>query len=277
MDDHDPSGRPRKPDSGNRTKTAGGVLVGLALLAAKFKGALLLLLNFKWLFLGSKLLLSFGSMFVSVLLYAALFGGWKIAIVFVLMILVHELGHYLTWRNFGVPVNLPMFLPGLGAFVSSAGGTPAQNMAAAIAGPLFGIGAATVCWVYGLETGQRFWIACAYIGYFLNFFNLMPIPMLDGGAIAGAIDARLWFVGVPILIAFMVVFGVSPFSLIILLLIAFNAVPRLIALWRGEIDPRGSGLSGLQRTIGGIAYLGLILLGIAGAAATHVAPGPGPG
>lgn len=253
-------------------KTAGGVLVGLGLLLAKFKGALALLLSFKWLFLGSKILLSFGSMFVSVLLYAALFGGWKIAIVFVAMILVHELGHYLTWRNFGVAVNLPMFIPGLGAFVSSHGGTPAQNLAAALAGPLFGILAATVCWVYGLETGDRFWIACAYIGFFLNFLNLMPIPMLDGGAISGALDARLWYLGIPLFIAFIVLTRASVFSILFVILIAVSAVPRWIALWRGEIDPRASGLTPLQRTIGGVAYLGLVLLGVAGAAATHLAP-----
>jgi len=258
-------------DASRRAQGAGGILIGLGLLAAKFKTALLLLVNLKWLFLGPKLLLSFGSMFLSVWLYALLFGGWKIGIVFVLMILVHELGHYLTWRNFGVPVNLPMFVPGLGAFVSSRGGTPAQNMAAAIAGPLFGIMAATVCWFYGLRTGDQFWIACAYIGYLINFFNLMPIPMLDGGAIAGALDARLWFVGIPIFVAFMVFVGPSVFSVLFIILIAVFALPRWIALWRGQIDPRGSGLSGIQRTLGGLAYLGLILLGVAGAAATHLA------
>jgi Zn-dependent protease len=250
----------------------GSILVGLGLFAAKFKALLVLLFSFKWLFLGSKLLLSFGSAFVSVWLYAVLFGGWKIAIVFVLMILVHELGHYLTWRNFGVPVNLPMFVPGLGAFVASKGGTPAQNLAAAIAGPLFGVGAATVCWAYGLESGERFWIACAYIGYFLNFFNLMPIPMLDGGAIAGAIDARLWYLGVPIFIAFMFYFGLTIFSVIFVVLILITAVPRLLALWRGQIDPRASGLTPTQRTLGGFAYLGLALLAVAGAAATHIQP-----
>ena len=277
MHDHDPPEPPlnapaERPTPGRRARTAGGVLIGLGLLAAKFKTALLLLLNVKWLFLGSKVLLSFGSMFFSVVLYAAVFGGWKIAIVFVLMILVHELGHYLTWRNLGVPVNLPMFIPGLGAFVSSHGGTPAQNLAAAIAGPLFGIAAATACWLYGLQTGQHFWIACAYIGFFINFFNLMPIPMLDGGAIAGALDARLWFLGIPIFLVYMFLVGVSPFGVIILVLIAFNAVPRWIALWRGQIDPRGVQLTGFQRAAGGLAYLGLILLGIAGAAATNAAP-----
>ncbi|HEY4441162.1 MAG TPA: site-2 protease family protein [Candidatus Elarobacter sp.] len=263
---------PPRPKNGRKAQGLGGILVGLALIAAKFKTALLVLLNLKWVLVGLKFLPSFASIVLSLLLYAALFGGWKIAIVFVLMILVHELGHYLTWRNFGVQTNLPMFIPGLGAFVASRGGTPGQNLAASIAGPAFGILAATVCWVYGLETGQRFWIACAYIGYFLNLFNLMPIPMLDGGAIAGALDARLWFLGIPIFIAFMFFVGPSVFSVLFLVLIAFTAIPRWIALWRGQIDPRGSGLTGMQRTMGGVAYLGLLLLAVAGAAGTHIDP-----
>jgi len=112
---------------------AGGILVALGLAAAKFKTLLALALSFKWLLIGPKLL-SVGSMFLSVWLYAELFGGWKIGIVFVLMILVHELGHYFTWRNYGVKASLPMFIPGFGAFVSApATGTPAQNTAAAMA------------------------------------------------------------------------------------------------------------------------------------------------
>jgi len=82
----------------------GGILVALGLAAAKFKTLLVVLFSFKWLVLAPKLLLSFGSMFLSVWLYAQWFGGWKIGIVFVLMILVHELGHYLASRWRGVYV-----------------------------------------------------------------------------------------------------------------------------------------------------------------------------
>ena len=117
-DDED---RLRQPRSGKGARNAaGGIAVGLAVLAAKAKALLALVLSFKWLFLGSKLVLSFGSMFLSIAIYAGLFGGLKIAVVFVLMILVHELGHYLTLRNFGVPVRLPLFIPLFGAFVMGA-------------------------------------------------------------------------------------------------------------------------------------------------------------
>ncbi len=269
-----PSDGPRRAGRG----ALGGILVTLGVLAAKFKAIATLLLSFKWLFLGSKLLLSFGSIFLSVWLYAVLFGGLKIAIVFVLMILVHELGHFITWRNFGVAARLPVFIPGLGAFVAAPGGTPAQNAAAAIAGPLFGLAAAVVCWGYGVQTHEPFWIAAAYIGFFLNAFNLMPLPMLDGGAIAGAIDARLWYLGLPLFLVW-VFLSPSAFSIIFLLLAGFYAVPRLLALHRGQIDPRGSGLTPGQRTAAAVAYFALALFAIAGAwatmAQTHALTGVG--
>ncbi|HTW85326.1 MAG TPA: site-2 protease family protein [Candidatus Sulfotelmatobacter sp.] len=265
--------QPRQGKQGGAARTAGGAVLGLAALVAKFfaaiKAGLLALGGLKFLIFVPKLI-SFGSLFASILLYAALFGGWKIAIVFVAMILVHELGHYFTWRNFGVPARLPVFIPGLGAFTAAPGGTPAQNVAAAIAGPIFGIGAATVCWIYGLETGERFWIACAYIGFFLNFFNLIPLPPFDGGAIAGAIDARLWYVGIPLFALFMIFFAHSAFSLIFLVLIGFAAYPRLRALWHGQIDPRASGLTPRQRLWTGIAYFATGLIALAGASATIV-------
>ncbi len=194
MQDHDPLLQPRqpKPSNGRRgMRTAGGILAALAVAATKIKVALAGLFALKWLFLGSKLLLSFGSIFLSLGFYALLFGGWKIAIVFVLMILVHELGHLLTFRNFGIPASLPVFIPGLGAFVSSPmSADPAKNAIAALMGPVFGVLAAAACWAYGLATHEQFWIACAYIGFFLNVFNLLPVFPFDGGRVAGAIDGR---------------------------------------------------------------------------------------
>jgi membrane-associated protease RseP (regulator of RpoE activity) len=262
-----PTTRKKRPDG----RAAGGILVTLGVLAVKFKVLLTGLLSLKWLIFAPKLLFSFGSMFLSVWLYATWFGGWKIGIVFVALIVVHELGHYVTLRNFGLSPNLPMFIPGFGAFVSAPNfGTPAQSVTSSIAGPAFGAAAAAICWAYGAVTHEPFWLVCAYIGFFLNFINLLPIPMLDGGAIAGAIDARLWFVGVPLFLGLMLFVGVTAFSVIFLLVVAVVAVPRLIALWRGELDPRASGLTPVQRTAAGIAYLGLILLTLAGAAVTHI-------
>jgi Zn-dependent protease len=275
MQDDERLRQPRQREQRGRG-VAGGIVVALGLLLAKFKAVLAILLSFKWLVFGSKFLLSFGSMFLSVWVYALAFGGLKIAIVFVLMILVHELGHYLTWRNFGVPARLPFFIPLIGAAVTTPrGGTPAQNVAATIAGPLFGIGAAAACWGYGISTHQHFWVAAAYIGFFLNFFNLMPIPMLDGGSIAGAIDARLWFLGIPLFLAWIFFAHFSVFSILFLVIILIYALPQVVAVWQGRVNPRASGLTTSQRVATALAYFALALIAIGGAYATSHIPGLG--
>jgi Zn-dependent protease len=278
MHDDDRLEQPKVTKERRGRGAIGGILVALGLAAAKFKVILGVLAGAKWLFLAPKLLLSFGSMFLSVWLYALWFGGWKIAVVFVLMILVHEMGHFVTWRNYGVKASLPTFIPGFGAFVSAPPtGTPAQNVAAALAGPLFGIAAAAVCWIYAavigepsLQPRERFWTGCAYIGFFLNLFNLIPTPPFDGGAVAGAIDARLWLVGIVLLGAWVLFFSHTVFGVVILILMLITAVPRVIRIYRGLEDPRASGLVPVQRWLTLAAYLALIFVAIAGAAATHV-------
>ncbi len=252
-------------------RAAGGILVGLGIAAAKFKAVLALLFTFKWLFLAPKLLLSFGSIFLSIWFYALVF-GWKLGVVFVLLILVHEMGHLLTFRNFGIPVSLPYFIPGLGAFVNSPlTGSPAQNAVGAIMGPVFGVAAAAVCWAYGASTNEPFWIVCAYLGFFLNLFNLIPALPLDGGRVVGVIDNRLYLVGAALLVAWIVFYRhFSVFTILILVYVLASSVPRGIAAWRGQADPRAGLASRGQRITIGLAYLALLAITVAGVAATHI-------
>ncbi|HEY0384276.1 MAG TPA: site-2 protease family protein [Candidatus Elarobacter sp.] len=270
MHEEDPFKQPRQRNQ-RRGGAVGGVLVALGLAAVKFKAALVVLLNLKWLILAPKLLLSFGSMFLSIWFYALLF-GWKFGVVFVLLILVHEMGHFLTFRNFGTAVSLPLFIPGLGAFVSSPmTADPARNAIAALMGPVFGVAAAAVCWGYGIATGEPFWIAAAYVGFFLNLFNLIPAFPFDGGRVAGAIDGRIWLVGVALLLGWVVVFRhFTPFTLLILIFVLVSSVPRGIAAWRGQVDPLVQVASAGQRGALAVAYFALIAVAVAGSAATHI-------
>jgi Zn-dependent protease len=229
---------PRPPRKGWRN--AGGAALGVALIAAKFKTILALLLSFKWLLLGGKFLVSFGSIFASIWIYALAF-GWKLGVVFVLLILVHEMGHWVVLRGFGVDVSLPYFIPGLGAFVAQKGLTAngAQDAAAAIAGPAVGIAASAICQGYGIATGNTFWVAAAHIGYLLNLFNLIPVLPLDGGRVAGSIDPRLWMLGLVLFVGYVVSTGLNhPIAWLFLILIGASSIPRAIAAWRGVIDPR---------------------------------------
>src|SRR5690348_9793108 len=75
----------------------------------------ILLITGKWLLALFKLkfLLSLGAF---VAFYWALFGA-KFGIGFAILILVHEMGHFIEIRRRGLPAEMPVFLPGLGAYV----------------------------------------------------------------------------------------------------------------------------------------------------------------
>src|SRR6266581_9218418 len=58
----------------------------------------------------------FGSIFVAVGGYALIW-GWRFGVGFVLLILVHELGHFVEARRQGLHPGLPIFIPFFGAYV----------------------------------------------------------------------------------------------------------------------------------------------------------------
>jgi Zn-dependent protease len=128
--------------------------------------------------------LKFLGLFVSLGGYALIW-GWSFGIGFVLLILVHELGHYLEARRQGLHVSLPVFIPFIGAYVAlrDVPFDPWRNAKVALAGPIFGgLGSLGVL-VAGDLSGSRLLQALAYTGFFLNLFNLIPIGILDGGRI----------------------------------------------------------------------------------------------
>jgi Zn-dependent protease len=257
---------PAKPKAAWRT--IGGAVGTIWLFAAKFKAVLLLLANVKLLLLLPK----FFALFVSLWFYA-LFFGWKFALAFVLLILVHELGHYLTFRNFGIAADLPFFIPMLGAYVARRGPAPSLTIdaIASLAGPVYGLAASGVCYALALNTHEPFWFAVAYTGFFLNAINLLPVPPLDGGGIAAAIDPRLWVLGAVAFLAFVVLFHIWA-GLLFVLLIGIAAVPRLRALFAGYVDPRFAAVSRTARIALAVAYFVTAAIAAGGAAATYFNP-----
>lgn len=251
-------------------RNAGGTAAGIGLLAAKFKTLLAFLLTFKWIFLGGKFLLSFGSIFASIWFYA-LFYGWKLGIVIVLLVLVHEIGHWLAFRAFGTPVSLPYFIPGFAAFVAPKAPppSPAHGAFAALMGPITGMAASGVCFAYGVATNNHFWFAAAYIGFFLNLFQLIPLVPFDGGRVAEIIDARLFWVGLVVFALFLAVIGLhSPFAWLLLLIVGVTALPRIRAALRGEISPVLAATPVRARVSLALGYFMTIAVGAIGAGVT---------
>ena len=56
-----------------------------------------------------------------------------------------------------------------------------------------------------LATGDEFWQALAFTGFFLNLFNLLPVVPLDGGRAMAAMAPWMWFVGLGAMVALLFV------------------------------------------------------------------------
>jgi Zn-dependent protease len=127
----------------------------------------------------------FFAIFIAVGGYALIW-GWRFAIGIVLLILVHELGHYFEARHLGFRPSLPVFIPFLGAYVAIRSDriNPWQHAKIALAGPLLGGIAAGAVFGVGAANGSSLLQALGYTGFLLNLFNMLPIGFLDGGAIA---------------------------------------------------------------------------------------------
>jgi Zn-dependent protease len=132
----------------------------------------------KWLFIVAK----FSTIFIAVAAYALIW-GWKFAIGVVVLILIHETGHFIEAEREGLHPKLPVFIPFLGAYVQYTRGNPWQTARVAIAGPILGGAAAFGCYLIGKSDGSSLMLALAYFGFFLNLFNLVPFGIFDGGAV----------------------------------------------------------------------------------------------
>ncbi|HLM35076.1 MAG TPA: site-2 protease family protein, partial [Gaiellaceae bacterium] len=109
--------------------------------------------------------------------------GWKFALGVIVMIFVHEMGHFVEAARERLHPSWPVFIPFLGAYVKHTRGNPWQTARVAIAGPIFGGVAAAVCLWIGYAIDSRLLQALAYFGFFLNLINLIPLGILDGGAV----------------------------------------------------------------------------------------------
>jgi Zn-dependent protease len=161
-----------QPESENKWAQKLGPVGPLAVLLAK--GKFLLGAIFKL-----KFLLSFVAFFG---FYWAAFGA-KFGVGFAVLILIHEMGHYIDIKRRGLPAEMPVFLPGLGAYVRwQALGVPIETRAeVSLAGPFAGFLASVACAAIWYQTKDPLWAALARSGAWLNVLNLIPIWMLDGG------------------------------------------------------------------------------------------------
>jgi len=151
----------------------------------------------------------FGGAIASMLLFTGLYASlypWQFAIGLVVMIFIHEMGHVIAAKRKGLPVSAPIFIPFLGALIAMKRNPRDAVTEAYIGygGPLLGTVGALGAFILGWALDFPVLYSIAYIGFFLNLFNLLPMHPLDGGRISVAVTRWLWLVGliaaVPIII-----------------------------------------------------------------------------
>jgi Zn-dependent protease len=243
----------------------GPVAVAGALLlkfGAKAKAALLLLPKLK-------LFTTSASMLVSIGAYALIW-GWKFAVGFVLLLLIHEMGHVLQLRREGISASAPMFIPFLGALVAmkELPKDAAAEARVGLAGPVLGsVGALVPLGIYAL-TGDELFQALAFVGFFLNLFNLLPVLPLDGGRAMAALSPWMWFAGFALLVAATFVFP-NPIMLLILLFGGIETWRR----WKARNHPESREYHRVRpatrAAVAGV-YIGLAALLAVGMDATFV-------
>jgi Zn-dependent protease len=210
-----------------------------------------------------------GSMIVSIGAYALL-GGWWFGVGLVGLIFIHEMGHVLALRRQGVPASAPLFIPFMGAVIGMRK-LPAnawREAEIALAGPLLGTLGAAAVWGAGAYYHSRFLTAMAFIGFFLNLFNLLPVVALDGGRAVAALHPAIWLLGLAGLIA-LEVFSPSPILPLIILIGGLELWRR----WRSRNAPEFASyykVKPWQRATVAAVYLGLAALLVLAMNATNV-------
>ena len=254
----EPSYEPIHPGSGRRSwrerakRFGGPLLAGLILLATKLKAVLLILPKIK-------ILSTSATMLVSIAAYALIW-GWQFAVGLVLLLLVHEMGHVFQLRREGIEASAPMFIPFLGAVVAakSLGDDAAAEARVGLAGPILGTIGTLVPLAIWLATGEEFWQALTYVGFFINLFNLILIVPFDGGRAMAALFLWMWFVGFGLLVAFTFAFP-NPIMVLFLLLGGFESWRR----FKNRHTPESRAfhaVSGRTRALVAIVYIGLAAL-----------------
>jgi Zn-dependent protease len=255
------SGRPKQSFYRRRIAPIGAALLAFL---AKIKTILLFLPKVK-------LLVTAGTMAVSIAAYAAIW-GFSFAAGFVILILVHEMGHVIALRREGIKASAPMFIPFLGAVISarSLGDNALAEARVGLAGPILGSIGSALCLVVWAITGHDFWRALGYTGLFLNLFNLLPVVPLDGGRAMAAMAPWMWFAGFAGVVALAIAFP-NPIIIIIAILAGFETYKR----WQQR---RAGGLrqqtyyrvSPRARLLVGAVYFGLVALLVIGMSAAHL-------
>jgi Zn-dependent protease len=196
-----------------------------------------------------------GSIVVTIAAYAV---RYRLALVvgFVLITLVHEVGHAIAIRAKGLRAGYLVFIPFIGGAVTlkDQPRSAYDDAQIGLAGPIAGTAASLVCLQIFKWTHNPLYLLIALTGFILNLINLLPIGMLDGGRISAAVTKWMWVFGGAIL-SYKVIKQPNPLLILILVLAIFQVYAAILR----EKEDRFYEITGAQRVAIAVAYFSLVI------------------
>jgi Zn-dependent protease len=169
-----------------------------------------------------------GSMLVTIAAYATKF-RLGLVVGFVLITVVHEIGHAVVIRAKGLRTGFMVFIPFIGGAVT----LKAQPRSAyddaqiGLAGPIAGTLASLVSLQIFKWTDDPLYLLIASVGFILNLLNLLPLGPLDGGRISAAITKWMWLFGGGAVV-YKTFHQPNPLMILILILAAFQVYASIV-------------------------------------------------
>src|SRR2546428_7113915 len=129
------------------------------------------------------------SMAVSIAAYA-IKAPLSLVLGFVIIILIHEIGHAVVIRAKGLRAGVMVFIPFIGGAVTlkDQPRSAYDDAQIGLAGPIAGTFASLIVLQVYKWTNAPMYLAIAAAGFAVNLLNLLPIGMLDGGRISTSVS-----------------------------------------------------------------------------------------
>ncbi|HEY0371295.1 MAG TPA: site-2 protease family protein [Thermoanaerobaculia bacterium] len=245
-------------------KILSGLLLLLGVAALKAKALLILLIDKVRIFFvnpfegfgAMQYAVAGGSFVVTIAAYTTQF-PFGVVTGFVVITLIHEIGHAVAIRAKGLRAGFMVFIPFIGGAVTMKDQprTVYDDAIIGLAGPVFGTVATLVTLQVYKWTSDPLYLLIAFVGFGLNLFNLLPIGMLDGGRISAAITKWMWVLGGGAIV-YKVADQPNPLTILIAVLAAFQVYASIV---REKTDPRFYEITGLQRAAIAVLYFALVI------------------
>jgi Zn-dependent protease len=169
-----------------------------------------------------------GSMVLTIAAYATKF-RFGLVVGFVLITVIHEIGHAVVIRAKGLRAGFMVFIPFIGGAVTlkDQPRSAYDDAQIGLAGPIAGTLASLACLEIFKVWGNPLYLLIASLGFVINLLNLLPLGPLDGGRISAAVTKWMWLFGGGAVI-YKTFKQPNPLMIMVLILAAFQVYASIV-------------------------------------------------